>query len=294
MTIIDAHGHVNWHKHDIDRIVANLDEQGIDKMWTLTWEAAVPAELAEAPQYAAVLDPRHAAGQWLPLCDVVEAARRYPDRFVPMYAPHPKRPTALEQLQSAVEIHGIRGVGEWKFRVPLDDPDVIKIWRYAGRQNLPVIIHMDVPRLPPSSEDSWVDIWYAGTADNLERALQLAPETIVLGHGPGFWRYVTAKEPKIDRLYLNGPEDFAEGGRMMRLLDSYPNLYCDLSAGSGVRGLRCFPDGGKAFLTQYQDRCLFARDFFDSALRDHLESLGLDDSVRAKILGENAQRLVPA
>lgn len=291
--IIDAHGHVNWHKHDIDRVIANLDEHGIDKMWALTWEAALPAELAEAPNYAGVLDPRHAVGDWLPLCDVVEAVRRYPDRLVPMYAPHPKLPNALEMLRSAREIHGIRGVAEWKFRVPFDDPDVIKIWRWAGEQHLPVIIHMDVPKLPPSNPDGWVSIWYGGTADNLERALELAPETIVLGHGPGFWRYVTAREPDIDRMYLDGPDDFAEGGRLLQLLESHPNLYCDLSAGSGLRGLQCFADGGKGFLTKYQDRCLFARDFFDSALRDHLDSLELADDVKAKVLGGNALRLVP-
>jgi len=291
--IIDAHGHLNWHKHDTDRVVANLDEHGIDQMWALSWELILPVENAENRSYSGAIDPRHRAGQWMPLSDVVDGAKRYPDRLIPFYAPHPKQENGLEKLQAAVEIHGIRGVGEWKFRVPLDDPDGIKIWRYAGEQKMPVIIHMDLPRLPPSDPDGWMASWYGGTADHLEHALQLAPDTIVLGHGPGFWRYVTGKEPEIKTAYLNGPEDYAEGGRLIDLLETYPNLYCDLSAGSGCRGLQCFPDGGKQFLTTYQDRALFARDYFDAKLRDHLETLDLDETVKTKILSGNAQRLVP-
>lgn len=291
--IIDAHGHLNWHGHNTDRMIANLDEHGIDRMWALSWEVLMPCEWAEARGYSSALDPRHGQGQWLPLCDIVEGVQRYPDRFIPFYAPHPKQENALDRLKAAVEIHGIRGVGEWKFRVTLDDPDGIKIWRWAGERGMPVIIHMDAPRLPPSNPDAWIDAWYGGTADHLERALQQAPDTVVLGHGPGFWRYVTGKEQEIAACYLNGPDDFAEGGRLLDLLETYPNLHLDLSAGSGLRALKCFPDGGKAFLTTYQDRALFARDYFDAALRDHLESLELEEAAKAKILGGNAARLVP-
>ncbi len=291
--IVDAHGHLNWHGHDTDKVVANLDEHGIDKMWALNWEVILPNEFAEAKGYASSLDPRHGPGQWLAFWDVVDGAQRYPDRLVPFYAPHPKRDHALDRLKAAIEIHGVRGVGEWKFRVPLDDPDGIRIWRYAGEQKMPVIIHMDAPRLPPNDPNGWLESWYGGTGDHLEQALRQAPETIVLGHGPGFWRYVTGKEPEIKAMYLNGPEDFAEGGRLLQWLETYPNLYCDLSAGSGRRALACFPDGGRGFLTTYQDRALFARDYFDSSLRDHLDSLELPESVMTKILGGNAQRLVP-
>ncbi len=292
--IIDAHGHLNWHGHDTDRMVANLDEHGIDKMWALSWEVILPVEQAEAQMYAACLDPRSEPNSWLSLRDIVDGAKRYPDRLIPFYAPHPKQQYALEKLKSAVEIHGIRGVGEWKFRVPLDDPDCLKIFRYAGKQRLPVIIHMDVPKLPPNDLDAWANSWYGGDADQLERALRLAPDTIILGHGPGFWRYVTGKEPEIKAVYLNGPADFADGGRIFDLLDTYPNLYGDLSAGSALYAMQCFPDGGKAFLTQYQDRMLFARDYFDARMRQQIESLDLDATVKAKILGGNALRLVPA
>jgi len=291
--IIDAHGHLNWHGHNTDKMVANMNEHGIDKMWALTWEVLLPVERAERPMYAPCVDPRYDGGGWLPLSDVVDGARRYPHRLIPFYAPHPKQEHALDKLKAAVEIHGIRGVGEWKFRVPLDDPDSIRILRYAGQQKMPVVIHMDAPRLPPNDPEAWCPAWYGGDAGHLERALREAPETVVLGHGPGFWRYVTGKEPDIKTVYLNGTPDYADGGRLVELLDTYPNLYGDLSAGSALFGLQCFPDGGKQLLTTYQDRMLFGRDYFDSRMRDHIESLGLDETVKAKVLGGNALRLVP-
>ena len=49
--IIDAHGHLNWHKHNTDRIITNLDEHGIDKMWALSWEVILPVEWAEDLQH---------------------------------------------------------------------------------------------------------------------------------------------------------------------------------------------------------------------------------------------------
>ena len=39
--IIDAHQHVFWHGRDDAGLIADMDEQGIDKAWALTWEEYV-------------------------------------------------------------------------------------------------------------------------------------------------------------------------------------------------------------------------------------------------------------
>ena len=36
--IIDAHNHPDWHKHDFEKFIANMDKNGIDKTWLLSWE----------------------------------------------------------------------------------------------------------------------------------------------------------------------------------------------------------------------------------------------------------------
>ena len=40
--IIDIHGHPDWCGHDFDKMLKNMAEYNIDKMWMLTWEC--PAE----------------------------------------------------------------------------------------------------------------------------------------------------------------------------------------------------------------------------------------------------------
>lgn len=38
MKIIDAHNHPDWHNHDLDRFLKNMDENGITQTWLLNWE----------------------------------------------------------------------------------------------------------------------------------------------------------------------------------------------------------------------------------------------------------------
>ena len=59
--------------------------------------------------------------------------------------PHPKRPDAIDRLKAAVEIHGIRLASELKVRLPFDDPDALRLYRFCGEQKLPITIHLDYP-----------------------------------------------------------------------------------------------------------------------------------------------------
>ena len=83
------------------------------------------------------------------------------------------------------------------------------------------------------------------------------------------------------------------GGRLWKYLDRYPNLHCDLSAGSGLRALRRDPRVARRFLIKYHTRCLFGRDYFDDALYTFLQSCKLPPHVWDCITHENALRLVP-
>ena len=33
MKIIDAHNHPDWHGHNLERFIANMDQYGISKTW---------------------------------------------------------------------------------------------------------------------------------------------------------------------------------------------------------------------------------------------------------------------
>ena len=83
-----------------------------------------------------------------------------------------------------------------------------------------------------------------------------------------------------------------EGGRMPELLRKYPNLMCDMSAGSACRALSRDPAFAKKFLLEFQDRVCYARDYFDNVHQEFINSLDLPEDVLAKIYAGNAERIL--
>lgn len=291
MRLIDSHQHVFWHGRDDKGLIADMDEHGISVAWLLTWEE--PLE-ETGHNYAKVLDPRYKSPGdsqiAIPFQTIIETVRAYPDRFVAGYCPHPLDPYAPEKLEAAIDIHGVKVCGEWKFCIPFDDPRCLELYRRAGRRGVPVVLHLDVPYLPPRGGRYVGNYkWKGGTIDNLERALIACPETNFIGHAPGFWREMSGEAETWPEAYLKPP--LAPGGRLPGMFDKYPNLYADLSAGSALRAMQADPDVARDLLIRHADRFLFGRDYYGGELLDFLNGLGLPEDVWHKIGRENAERL---
>jgi predicted TIM-barrel fold metal-dependent hydrolase len=291
--IIDSHQHPFWHGRDDAGLIADMDEHGIDVAWLLSWECT-PIE--DNPAYHRTLDPVHfrqdGTHAGIPLEALLTARHRYPERFVLGFCPHPYTGSAVERFESAYRIHGARVCGEWKFRLPFDDPRCLELFHKAGELQCPVVLHLDVPYIPDAEgKPVYQPYWYGGTVANLERALQACPETSFIGHAPGFWREISGSADADQDTYPRGP--VTPGGRLYGLFDTYPNLYADLSAGSALYALQRDSDHAVKFLTRYADRLLFGRDQYGKDLHEYLQPLELDESVRNKIYSENALRLAP-
>jgi predicted TIM-barrel fold metal-dependent hydrolase len=226
----------------------------------------------------------------IPLSDLLLAREHYPERFVVGYCPHPAVGNAPALLQSAVRVHGVQVCGEWKFRIPFDDPRSLELFYVAGELKLPVVLHLDVPYLQIDGRRTYQPLWYGGTVDNLERALQACPDTIFIGHAPGFWREISGDADSDPDMYPFG--SVKPGGKVQRLLEQYPNLYADLSAGSGRKALARDPEHAVAFLTKFSDRLLFARDYYEQDLHNFLQTLPLGEEVVEKIYYKNAEALL--
>ncbi len=290
--IIDTHQHVFWHGRDDKGLIADMDDHGIEYAWLLSWEIPPFEDNAD---YHNVLNPLNVRADGthagISLSDLVLARDRFPDRFVLGYCPHPAVGNASALLRSAVHIHGVKVCAEWKFRIPFDDPRSLELFHVAGELKLPVVLHLDVPYLKNNQgKRVYQSFWYGGTVDNLERALQACPETIFIGHAPGFWREISADAAGDPANYPKGP--VKDGGRLYHLLDQYPNLHADLSAGSGHFALERDPKHAVQFLKRYADRLLFARDFYGQELHQFLMSLDLSSEIIEKIYHQNAEKLV--
>ncbi|MBT3271828.1 MAG: amidohydrolase family protein [Spirochaetales bacterium] len=283
MMIIDSHNHPDWHAINMDKFLANMDEHGIQKTWLLTWECP---DHEFDPSYNNHLfsDIRGP----IPFARVLSYIERQPDRFVPGYAPDPRIPDSIDRLRAAVSIYGVKIYGELKLRMMFDNPDGIAMYRACGELGLPVVVHIDyeIPSAHPWPHSSY---WYGGGIEAFERAVRACPDTVFLGHAPGFWAHISGEGKAEEVSYPEGP--VVPSGKVLEMLRTYPNLYCDLSAGSGLNALSRDPIHAMQFIEEFQDRLLFARDYFDGRLMEFLNSLDLSESIQMKIFSENSLQL---
>lgn len=284
--IIDIHNHPDWHGHNLEKFLDNMNLNGIDKTWILSWEAP---EDEYDPNYIKYT-PQYGANGPIPFARCLSYAEHTPDRFILGFAPDPRRPQAIDRLRAAVDIYGVKVCGEVKLRMMYDNPDALRMFRYCGEKGLPVIVHIDYEFDTGFSypRPNW---WYGGGIDAFERAVAACPETTFLGHAPGFWAHISGDGQFNKTIYPSGK--VLPGGKLISMLHKYPNLYCDLSAGSGCNALKRDPEFAKTFLAEFQDRVLYGRDYFDNVHQEFLNGLGLPEEMLEKIYCGNALRLVP-
>ena len=281
--IIDIHNHADYHGYSCNAMLRNMDENGIDITCLLSWEC--PAD-----EY----DPgsKHAFSPFsdmpVPFERCVAYKEAAPARFLLGFCPDPRRPDAIARMKAMLGLYDLSMCGELKLRMMYDNPDAIRLYRFCGENGLPVLVHLDYEL--GRGGHPWPNWWYGGGIGALERALALCPETNFLGHAPGFWAHISDDERYLTEAYPKGP--VIPGGRVAQLLAQYPNLHCDISAGSGRNALGRDLDFTRVFLQTWQDRVLFGRDYYDSAHRELLESLGLPGDVLRKIYEGNARRIL--
>ena len=287
MKKIDAHNHPDFHGHSFERFLADMDRNGIAQTWLLSWET-VPDEMAPESIYAVSMPLDGSCA--IPFSRCWDYKQRAPERFILGYAPDPRRPDAIQKLRAAINTFHVQVCGEVKYRMMYDNPDAIDLYRFCGENGLPVVFHFDNAGAQLTGREfprrHW---WYGGDIDTLERVLRLCPETNFLGHAPGFWCHISNDDLGQTTAYPQGP--VIPGGRIEQLLEKYPNLYCDCSAGSALIAMRRDPDYTRRLILAHPDRFLFARDTFSGDLDAFLTGLGLPESVLEKLFHANAERL---
>lgn len=220
---------------------------------------------------------------------VLEQTRPHRDRLVPFCAIDPRASYSDGQAGMTAMLRryqeaGARGFGEHKPGLAIDDPRSEVIYRACGELKLPVLFHLDnernldKPGLP-----------------GLERMLAACPETIFIGHGPGWWASISGGVSAADLArYPRG--EVQPGGAIDTLMDRYTNLYGDMSAGSGAGAIARDLKFGREFLIRRADRLLFGTDYLSPGQAvpqfELLAGIDLPADVRAKIYRDNARRLL--
>ncbi|MFN5707149.1 MAG: amidohydrolase family protein, partial [Planctomycetota bacterium] len=137
--------------------------------------------------------------------------------------------------------------------------------------------------------------WDQPGLPGLEKLMREVPEVRLIGHGPGWWASISAEVNQGD-LHGYPKGTVLPGGALDRLLTKYPNLYGDLSAGSGHNAIRRDLEFGREFLLRHADRMMFGTDYLaDKQVVEQFalfETLSLPKEVEAKIFRTNAARVL--
>ena len=289
--IVDIHNHPDWYGHDFNKFIANMAQYNIDVTWLLSCET--PAGEYD-PRYDGIFHSK-GNGISLPFNNSLPYAAREPDKFVLGYAPDPRKPDSIDKLAEAIENCRVRICGEMKLKMMYDNPDALRMFRFCGEKGLPVLVHIGIEETKENYESlakyGCPDFWFGGGLEPFERALQACPETIFLGHASGFWAHISGDDRYDKEWYPAGK--IIPGGKVVTMLRQNPNLYCDLSAGSGHNALSRDIEFTKQFIFEFQDRLLYGRDYFDNRHQELLNSLSLPQSILDKIYYKNALKLVP-
>jgi len=230
--------------------------------------------------------------------DVVKFYKKYPDRVIPFCNIDPRAGSNSPETDFSFLINrykgaGCKGVGELTANMYIDDPRCINLFRQCGKAGLPCLFHL-YNKIGGSY--GLVDDIYL---PRLEKVLKECPDTIFIGHAMAFWSEISADVSEETRGgYPKGP--VKKPGRLCELLKEYPNLYGDLSAGSGFNAITRDMEFGYKFLNEFHHKLLFGTDlchrkqetpivdYFKNILKDGIISKGVYDDITWK----NAVRLL--
>ncbi|MBQ3226191.1 MAG: amidohydrolase family protein [Clostridia bacterium] len=276
MKKIDAHNHPGLSGWTYEEIIAQQDEAGIDKIFLLAIEATNTDEPGP-------LD--------IALERCLEYYERSPERFLLGCAPDPRIPGAIDRLELLVRDYGIKICGEVKIRMMYDNRDAIDMFRRCGELRLPVVLHMQEAAASPTHQKyPRPHMWYGGDIDTVERVLALCPETAIMAHSTAFWSFISNDDKGKTQNYPRG--EVIPGGKIEKLLEKYPNLYCDCSGDSGLFALQRSPEYAKKLMLTYPEKFIFARDFYSNELSDFVDSLGLPEENLELFYHGNLERLI--
>lgn len=271
--ILDCHFHINHFDRSIEDTIRHMDATGTDKAFVL------PLETGEG-------------GVLLRSETVLHAYHQYSERIIPFCQTDIRQPDCLERIR-AYQLLGCRGVGEQKEQLPLNDRRVEAVIALCDEFNWPITIHFQ----------DGANGFNQGLAEHLETYLKKYNRVRIIGHAQTWWANISADVPQAsETLYPKGP--VKPGGLLDRLLSEYPNLYGDMSAGSGFGALSRDEEFTARFIERHSKQLLFGSDCpcrdgkgenfngqcYNTQLQAFINRIVDDEQTRADLYYNNAMR----
>jgi uncharacterized protein len=266
--VIDIHQHTNYSGRSDDELVQHQRDLGITR--TVLLPAGSRFGLAAG-----------AGGN----DTVIALAKQYPKDYVYFANELPDIPEARAVITKVLR-GGAIGIGEQKYFVEADSKHIDLIGSIAREFRVPVLLHFEHGK-------------YNLGIDRFHKILAKYKDVIFIGHAQTWWGNID-KAHNQTVMYPTGK--VTPGGITDRLLSDYPNMYGDLSAGSGVNALSRDEDHAREFLKRHQDKLMFGSDCSDRKAHSekclgskqlaNVRKLSPDARITRKILYGNAARVM--
>lgn len=240
--VIDIHQHLGYSGRTDEAFVAHQRRMGV----TLTILLPAGRPMASPSTHGGVSNGLEAMCLGTEACLTFARARPEAYRFAANDVPD--APGAAREIARHLR-RGALMIAEQKFGVACDDPAMHRLYRLAGERKVPILMHWQFER-------------YNYGFERFHRILARYPGVAFIGHAQTWWGNIDGQHRDQSVLYPKGP--VSPGGLTDRYLSDYPNLYGDLSAGSGLNALTRDEPFSRSFLERHQDRLLFGSDCSDS------------------------------
>lgn len=230
--------------------------------------------------------------------EVLEICETYSPRFIPFTNVDPRwltnSPDApLDRILAFYREKGCRGVGESMANLPFDHPMTWNLFTCCEKAGLPLTFHI-APAI-----GGYYGIYDEPGLPLLEKSLEQFPDLVFLGHSQAFWAEIGPLENVDDRGgYPEGP--VKQGGRVVELMRTYPNLHGDLSANSGFNAVSRDEVFGAEFMDEFRDRLYFGTDITTDGMEPPLggyllklrNEKKISEEIFQKIAKQNAEKLL--
>lgn len=278
--IIDIHQHTDYLGRSGDHLLIHQRSMGITT--TILLPAGRP--LMTAATHHGASNGLEAKTTGNRVCQLF--SKKYPKAFFFGANEVPDWPNAVKEIEKYLR-RGAVVIGELKFGVDCDSREMQKIYQLAQDYGVPVLMHWQHGRYNYGFER-----WYT--------MLAKYPKTNFIGHAQTWWANID--KDNFDQTVLYPKGKWKPGGLTDRLLSDYPNMYGDLSAGSGLNALTRDEEHTREFIIRHQDKLMYGSDCADAdglspalcqgaqtirAIRKWSET----KQIERKLLFENAKKL---
>jgi predicted TIM-barrel fold metal-dependent hydrolase len=277
--IIDIHQHTDYAGRPHDVLLAHQRAMGITK--TILLPAGTPA--FGTSTHLGKTNGLQAKCSGNDVCYAI--AQQYPNEFTFGANEVPDLPDAVNEIEKYLKL-GAKVIGELKFGVDCDSKEMQRIYKLAEEHQVPVLMH-------------WQFQMFNYNFERFPKMLEKYPKVNFIGHAQTWWANIDKNH--TDQSILYPKTKVTPGGLTDRLLTDYPNMYGDISAGSGLLSMTRDEDHARDFLVRHQNKLLYGSDCDDhvgsgekcqgSHTIAEIRKLAGSKQIERKILYENARRL---